>query len=105
MTDSLSDFGLSERDSRRGWAIGKANAGICQYEGNGNETGEYVGTAFLARDMAHIAELTNADGLIRYWGELEFCPSLLFTDSSQGSRTALHWVLRLQPCSLRKSIV
>jgi pimeloyl-ACP methyl ester carboxylesterase len=32
------------------------------------ETGQYVGTAFTARDMILIAEKLNEDGLLRYYG-------------------------------------
>jgi pimeloyl-ACP methyl ester carboxylesterase len=32
------------------------------------ETGQYVGTAFTARDMVLIAEKLNEDGLLRYYG-------------------------------------
>jgi len=64
----MGDASLSERDSRKSWAYGKAYTGICQYQGNGNKTAEYVGTAFMARDMARVAEAVDKDGLIRYWG-------------------------------------
>lgn len=33
-----------------------------------NTTGQYVGTAFTARDMMEIAVATNEDGLLRYYG-------------------------------------
>ena len=60
---------VSERDASRGWAAGKANGGLCMYQGTGNKTAEYIGTAFMARDMKHIAETVDKDGLIRYWGK------------------------------------
>ncbi|KAF2117134.1 TAP-like protein-domain-containing protein [Lophiotrema nucula] len=65
---TASDLSVSEHDSRRGWAVSKANTGICQYQGNGNETAEYIGTVAMARDMASVAEAVDKDGLIRYWG-------------------------------------
>lgn len=33
-----------------------------------NTTGQYIGTAFTARDMMEIAVATNEDGLLRYYG-------------------------------------
>lgn len=69
-TGYMPDMSLSESDSRRGWAAGKALAGLCKYQGNGNETAEYIGTAFMARDIARIAEVVDKDGLIRFWGKI-----------------------------------
>jgi pimeloyl-ACP methyl ester carboxylesterase len=65
---STSDMSISEQVSRRGWATGQQNIGYCQYLGNGNETAEYIGTAFMARDMKAVAEVADPEGLIRYWG-------------------------------------
>ena len=58
----------TETSLRRLWARGQVNANICQQQGNGNETAEYVGTAFVARDMLRVAEAVDEDGLLRYWG-------------------------------------
>ena len=69
VSSTIVDMGASERDFMTGWAWGTQVAGICQYQGNGNETAEYIGTAATARDMARIAEVIDEDGLIRYWGE------------------------------------
>ncbi|CEJ90882.1 hypothetical protein VHEMI06634 [[Torrubiella] hemipterigena] len=33
-----------------------------------NKTGEFVGTAFVARDMMQIVDALKEDGLLRYWG-------------------------------------
>ena len=63
------DMSVSERDFMTGWAWAKQLIGLCQYQGNGNETAEYIGTAAMARDMARIAEVIYEDGLIRYWGK------------------------------------
>jgi hypothetical protein len=49
--------------------MGKGNGGVCKYIGNGNETAEYVGTAFMARDILRVAEAVDKDGLIRFWGK------------------------------------
>lgn len=34
-----------------------------------NRTGELIGTAFTARDMASVADALDEDGQLRYWGE------------------------------------
>lgn len=33
-----------------------------------NETGNLIGTAFVARDMMRIVDALGEDGLLRYWG-------------------------------------
>lgn len=37
------------------------------YEANA-DTGSFLGTAFVARDMLRIVEALNEDGLLHYWG-------------------------------------
>lgn len=34
-----------------------------------NVTGEFVGTAFVARDFMAVVDALGEDGLLRYWGE------------------------------------
>lgn len=33
-----------------------------------NETGNFLGTAFVARDVMQIVDALHEDGLLRYWG-------------------------------------
>jgi hypothetical protein len=57
---------------RRLWERAKVDNHLCKYSGNGNETGEIIGTAFTARDMMSVAEALkedDQDGMLRYWGE------------------------------------
>jgi pimeloyl-ACP methyl ester carboxylesterase len=58
----------SETMGRRMWERGHVDANICLRGGNGNKTGEFVGTAFVARDVMSVADATGEDGLLRYWG-------------------------------------
>lgn len=59
----------SDTELRRLWARGEVDANICRMSGNGNETGELVGTAFTARDMISVVDALDEDGMLRYWGE------------------------------------
>jgi pimeloyl-ACP methyl ester carboxylesterase len=65
---SIFDVSVSERDARRAWALAQQNIGLCQNLGNGNVTAEYIGTAFMARDMERVAQEVDKDGFIRFWG-------------------------------------
>jgi len=72
MGQVLNEIGSStESDTaeRRIWERGAVDANICKEEGNADEIGEFIGTAFVARDMLRVAEAISDDGLIRYWGE------------------------------------
>lgn len=54
------------------WANTGAYASVC---GEAlKDTGELVGTAFVARDMMQIVDALDEDGLLRFWGELCFVP-------------------------------
>jgi hypothetical protein len=64
----------SENSERRAWERGAIDANICKEDGNADEIGEFIGTAFVARDILRVAEAISEDGLIRYWGE--YCPGL-----------------------------
>ena len=50
------------------WAGVGALAQAC-YETR-QDIGDYVGTAFVARDMIRIAEALDEDGLLRYYGKV-----------------------------------
>ncbi|EAQ90300.1 hypothetical protein CHGG_02235 [Chaetomium globosum CBS 148.51] len=58
----------SDNAERRSWARGAIDANICKEEGNADEIGQFIGTAFVARDILSVAEAISEDGLIRYWG-------------------------------------
>lgn len=62
------DSAEGEIVARKTWAHGGAIASICAAEGNGASLGEYLGTAFAARDIQRVAEVLDDDGLIRFWG-------------------------------------
>ena len=64
----------SDNSERRSWERGAIDANICKEDGNADEIGEFIGTAFVARDILRVAEAISEDGLIRYWGEC--CPGL-----------------------------
>jgi hypothetical protein len=61
----------SDTALRRLWERGRVDGRICQQQGNGNATAEFIGTAFVARDMIRVAEAVDPDGLLRYWGMSE----------------------------------
>jgi hypothetical protein len=62
----------SDTALRRLWERGRVDGRICQQQGNGNTTAEFIGTAFVARDMMRVAEAVDSDGLLRYWGTSVF---------------------------------
>ena len=68
LSESMQSSLESDTAERRGWERGHVDANICQRSGNGNKTGEFVGTAFVARDMMQVAEALGEDGMLRYWG-------------------------------------
>lgn len=49
-----------------GWDVAGAQADACY--NTMRETGQYVGTAFTARDMLKIVDSLDEDGLLRYYG-------------------------------------
>jgi pimeloyl-ACP methyl ester carboxylesterase len=49
-----------------GWDLAGAQADACY--NTMKETGQYIGTAFIARDMIKIVDSLNDDGLLRYYG-------------------------------------
>ncbi|KAK0639542.1 TAP-like protein-domain-containing protein [Cercophora newfieldiana] len=58
----------SDTSLQRLWARGQVDAHICQHLGRGNETAEFIGTAFVARDLISVVDALGEDGLLRYWG-------------------------------------
>lgn len=60
----------SDTAARRLWERSRVDVNICHQNGNGNETAEFIGTAFVARDIVSVAEALEEDGMVRYWGEL-----------------------------------
>ena len=66
-TPPLSLVNASDTAVREVWAQYEATAEAC-FETN-QANGEFLGTAFVARDMIRIAEALDDDGLLRYWGE------------------------------------
>ncbi|KAH6842325.1 TAP-like protein-domain-containing protein [Chaetomium sp. MPI-CAGE-AT-0009] len=68
ITNELRSSLESEISERRSWERGAVDANICKEDGNADDIGEFIGTAFVARDMLRVAEAIAEDGLIRYWG-------------------------------------
>ena len=75
----------------RSWARGKITADQCARRQN--QTGQLIGTTFVARDLLSVAEAFGEDGQLRYWGELQpvrdvyvanGCVRLLIWDDSRG---------------------
>ncbi|KAK3360706.1 Alpha/Beta hydrolase protein [Lasiosphaeria hispida] len=58
----------SDNALRRLWERAKADNYICQRLGQGNETAEFIGTAFVARDLISVVDALGEDGMLRYWG-------------------------------------
>jgi len=59
----------SDTALRRLWARGKVDATICHLRGNADETAEFIGTAFTARDFMGVVDALDEDGMLRYWGK------------------------------------
>lgn len=51
----------------RVWGAGKVLSDTCLAAQN--QTGRFVGTAFVARDMMRIVDTLGEDGMLRYWGQ------------------------------------
>jgi len=56
----------SDTSFGRLWGMGKVVADSCH--ANLGQTGELVGTAFVARDAMQIVDALGEDGLLKYWG-------------------------------------
>lgn len=48
------------------WANTGAWGNICEAN---DDIGEYVGTAFVARDLMQVVDALDEDGKLRYWGK------------------------------------
>lgn len=70
MEDILSD--ANDVAANELWANTGAFANLCGEAQN--ETGELIGTAFVARDMMQIVDALDEDGLLRLWGMIFFLP-------------------------------
>lgn len=62
----LVETNLTEYLYNGGWEESKSYAESC-YDSM-KETGEYISTAFVVRDMVNILDALGEDGLLRYWG-------------------------------------
>lgn len=51
------------------WGNMGIRADVCKK--NGGDTGELLGTAFVARDLMRIVDALGEDGMLRYWGKKE----------------------------------
>ena len=43
------------------------------------ETGDYIGTAAMARDLMSVVDALGEDGLLRYWGMINECLTVFDT--------------------------
>ena len=66
----------SDTALRRLWTRGKVDGSVCQRHGNGNDTAEFVGTAFVAGDLISVVDALGEDGMLRYWGTWHLITSL-----------------------------
>lgn len=57
----------SRENMGRMWARAGINSFHCKGDPNG--VGQYVGTAFTARDFISVVDALGEDGMLRYWGE------------------------------------
>ncbi|KAK3384095.1 TAP-like protein-domain-containing protein [Lasiosphaeria ovina] len=66
--DGMESGTASDTALGRLWARGEVDANICKLHGNGNDIGEFIGTASVARDMVSLVDALGEDGMLRYWG-------------------------------------
>ncbi|KAM0332431.1 hypothetical protein ACHAQA_002712 [Verticillium albo-atrum] len=64
-SDSLKPIDSRENIGRL-WARGRIDSDICKEDPLG--VGQYVGTAFTARDFISVVDSLGEDGMLRYWG-------------------------------------
>ncbi|KAH6838340.1 TAP-like protein-domain-containing protein [Chaetomium sp. MPI-CAGE-AT-0009] len=50
------------------FAGAQATANICRKKYAGNHNPEFIGTAFVARDLMSVVDALGEDGLLRFWG-------------------------------------
>lgn len=53
------------------YAGAQATSNICREKYKGNHNPEFIGTAFVARDLMSVVDALDEDGLLRFWGEFE----------------------------------
>lgn len=53
----------------RSWASATLTARTCAAYPDAQKKGNFIGTAFVARDMVQIVDALDDDKLLRYWGE------------------------------------
>lgn len=63
----------SEADMGALWANTGAWGNICEVN---DDIGEYIGTAFVARDLMEVVDALDEDGKLRYWGMHPHIPSM-----------------------------
>jgi hypothetical protein len=51
------------------YAGAQATSNICRAKYEGNHNPEFIGTAFVARDLMSVVDALDEDGLLRFWGE------------------------------------
>jgi hypothetical protein len=57
----------------RQWPIQSLFTTKCFEYSDSKERGDLIGTAFTIRDMMQIVDALEDDGLLRYWGENNYC--------------------------------
>jgi hypothetical protein len=50
------------------WAVATLDAQVCLE--SEADTGRFLGTAYVARDLIRVVDALEEDGMLRYWGEL-----------------------------------
>ncbi|EAQ85645.1 hypothetical protein CHGG_06898 [Chaetomium globosum CBS 148.51] len=50
------------------YAGAQATSNICREKYKGNHNPEFIGTAFVARDLMSVVDALDEDGLLRFWG-------------------------------------
>lgn len=54
------------------YAGSQATSNICRAKYEGNHSPEFIGTAFVARDLMSVVDALGEDGLLRLWGESSY---------------------------------
>jgi hypothetical protein len=75
MLKEQSHANSSDTTIGRLWARAEIDAAACLKRGN--STGQFLGTAFVARDLISVVDALGEDGMLRYWGTYSTLPCLL----------------------------
>ena len=51
------------------YAGAQATSNICRAKYEGSHNPEFIGTAFVARDLMSVVDALGEDGLLRFWGK------------------------------------